>query len=151
MLSLYFRFDALISRCSITNTDTHCSHVVTEDEASEELSAVEPECSVPIINLKSDILEAEPLSLLTEDTYVDCLLTTLPVCFLFVHNSVPLSFFISLSFILFVFCFQSHFSLNFFFLLRFYQRRRSMPLRRRQPTQQDYMVRASTKLSNCSM
>lgn len=73
------RFDAFISRCSITNTDTHCSHVVTEDEASEELSAVEPECSVPIINLKSDILEAEPLSLLTEETYVDCLLTTLPV------------------------------------------------------------------------
>lgn len=116
MLSLCFRFDAFISRCSITNTDTHCSHVVTEDEASEELSAVEPECSVPIINLKSDILEAEPLSLLTEDTYVDCLLTTLPVCFLFVHNSFPLSFLISLSFIYLCFVFNLIFrSISFFF------------------------------------
>ncbi|XP_030503330.2 solute carrier family 40 member 3, chloroplastic [Cannabis sativa] len=71
--------DGFISRCSLTNTDTQCNHVATEDETSEELSVVEPDCSVPIINLNSEILEAEPLSLLTEDTYVDCLLTTLPV------------------------------------------------------------------------
>ncbi|PON57615.1 Ferroportin [Trema orientale] len=72
-------FDGFISRCSFTNTDTQCNHVATEDETCEELSAVQPDCSLPIINLKSDILEAEPLSLLTEDTYVDSLLTALPV------------------------------------------------------------------------
>lgn len=79
------RFDGFISRCSFINTDTQCNHVATEDESCEELSAVEPDCSVPIINLKSEILEAEPLSLLTEDTYVDCLLTALPVRILLVH------------------------------------------------------------------
>ncbi|EXB53026.1 Solute carrier family 40 member 3 [Morus notabilis] len=73
------RFDAFISSCSITNTDTQCTHVATEDEASEELAAIEQDCSVPIVNLKSNILDAEPLRLLTEATYVDCLLTTLPV------------------------------------------------------------------------
>ena len=57
--------------------------MATEDEVTEELSVVEPDCScsVPILNLNSDILEAEPLSLLTEDTYVDSLLTVLPVRF----------------------------------------------------------------------
>ncbi|XP_048324841.2 solute carrier family 40 member 3, chloroplastic isoform X1 [Ziziphus jujuba] len=74
-----FRFDSFNSRCSITNTDMQCDHVVTENEKQEELSAVEPDFSVPIVNLKSDILQAESLNLLTEDTYVDCLLTALPV------------------------------------------------------------------------
>ncbi|EXB56848.1 Solute carrier family 40 member 3 [Morus notabilis] len=90
------RFDAFISSCSITNTDTQCTHVATEDEASEELA--EQDCSVPIVNLKSNILDAEPLSLLTEATYVDCLLTTLPAAAqllsatMIIHaHSVPLS------------------------------------------------------------
>ncbi|KAL5565902.1 hypothetical protein UlMin_029066 [Ulmus minor] len=69
------RFDVK-SRCSITNTDTQLNHVATGEESHEELSSVE---QVPIVNLNPDILEAEPLSLLNEETYVDCLLTTLPV------------------------------------------------------------------------
>ncbi|KAF3454141.1 hypothetical protein FNV43_RR04588 [Rhamnella rubrinervis] len=73
------RFGSFNARCSITNTDKQCSHVATENETQEELSDVEPDLSVCIVNLKSDILEAESLSLLTEDTYVDCLLTGLPV------------------------------------------------------------------------
>ncbi|KAM1160188.1 hypothetical protein ACFX19_033833 [Malus domestica] len=72
------RFDSFSSRCSITNTDVHFNHVATDNEVQEESSVAEPGCSgcsVPIV----DMLETESLSLLTEDTYVDCLLTTLPV------------------------------------------------------------------------
>ncbi|KAM1442624.1 hypothetical protein ACFXTO_010589 [Malus domestica] len=72
------RFDSFSSRCSITNTDAHFSHVATDNEVQEESSIAEPgcsSCSVPIV----DMLDTESLSLLTEDTYVDCLLTTLPV------------------------------------------------------------------------
>ncbi|XP_021821305.1 solute carrier family 40 member 3, chloroplastic isoform X1 [Prunus avium] len=73
------RFNGFSSRCSITNTDILFSHVATENEVQEETSAAEPDCSVSIVNLNSDMLETESLSLLTEDTYVDSLLTTLPV------------------------------------------------------------------------
>ncbi|TQD73490.1 hypothetical protein C1H46_040985 [Malus baccata] len=72
------RFDSFSSRCSITNTDVHFNRVATDNEVQEESSVAEPGCSgcsVPIV----DMLETESLSLLTEDTYVDCLLTTLPV------------------------------------------------------------------------
>uniref|UniRef100_A0A2N9EPM5 Solute carrier family 40 member n=1 Tax=Fagus sylvatica TaxID=28930 RepID=A0A2N9EPM5_FAGSY len=73
------RFDCLISRCSITNTDVQFNQVATEDELPEDFSDAEPNCSVPIVHLKSEILETESLNLLTEETYVDSLLTNLPV------------------------------------------------------------------------
>lgn len=44
-----------------------------------ECSTVETDHLVPIIQLKSDILPTESLSLLTEGTYADSLLTALPV------------------------------------------------------------------------
>lgn len=70
-------FDRLKSRCSITNTDVQFNHVATEDE---DLSASDIGfCTTPIVQLKSDVLETEPLSIITGDTYVDSLLTTLPV------------------------------------------------------------------------
>lgn len=73
------RFGGITSRCSITNTDVHFNHVATENETQEESSAVGTECLVPIVHLTSNILETESLSSLTEDTYVDSLLITLPV------------------------------------------------------------------------
>lgn len=57
--------------------------MATENETQEESSAVGTECSVPIVHLTSNILETESLSSLTEDTYVDSLLITLPVSFTF--------------------------------------------------------------------
>ncbi|KAE9611914.1 putative major facilitator superfamily domain-containing protein [Lupinus albus] len=72
------RFACFSSRCSITNTDIHVDHV-TMDEAEGTSSAVEPECPVPIVKLNSDILKTESLNLLTEATFVDTLLTALPV------------------------------------------------------------------------
>ncbi|TYJ23912.1 hypothetical protein E1A91_A08G225000v1 [Gossypium mustelinum] len=70
-------FDSFKSRCSIVNTDVHLNHVAVEDE---DISTVDIGCcTTPIVQLKSDVLEAESLSMLTGDTYVDSLLTTLPV------------------------------------------------------------------------
>lgn len=43
------------------------------------MSADQCDCSAPVVHIKSDVLEAEPLSLLSETAYVDTLLTTLPV------------------------------------------------------------------------
>ncbi|PQP96115.1 solute carrier family 40 member 3 chloroplastic [Prunus yedoensis var. nudiflora] len=40
------RFHGFSSRCSITNTDIHFSHVATENEVQEETSAAEPDCSI---------------------------------------------------------------------------------------------------------
>ncbi|XP_021282054.1 solute carrier family 40 member 3, chloroplastic isoform X2 [Herrania umbratica] len=74
-------FRSFKSRCSITNTDVQFNHVATEDEVPEDISATEISCccSIPIVQLKPDVLETESLSILTGDTYVDSLLTTLPV------------------------------------------------------------------------
>lgn len=66
-------------RCSIANTDTHFNHIATDEEVHDDLSPDESLGSVPVVHLKSDILGAEPLNLLSEDAYVDSLLTTLPV------------------------------------------------------------------------
>ncbi|MBA0827139.1 hypothetical protein Goarm_011937 [Gossypium armourianum] len=72
-----YSFDSFKSRCSIANTDVHLNHVAVEDE---DISAVDIGCrTTPIVQLKSDVLDAESLSILTGDTYVDSLLTTLPV------------------------------------------------------------------------
>ncbi|KAB5556006.1 hypothetical protein DKX38_006915 [Salix brachista] len=79
LASTSYRFRNLNSRCSITNTDLHLSSVVTEDEAPQDLLAAECDCSTPIVHLKTDILDSESLSLLAETTYVDSVLTALPV------------------------------------------------------------------------
>lgn len=52
-----------------------CGHVSTEEVEVDEVT----NCSIPVVTLKSDLLESEPLSLLAENTYVDTLLITLPV------------------------------------------------------------------------
>lgn len=57
--------------------------MATENETQDESSDIGIECSVPVVHLTPDILETESLSLLTEDTYVDSLLITLPVSFTF--------------------------------------------------------------------
>ncbi|THF99227.1 hypothetical protein TEA_016535 [Camellia sinensis var. sinensis] len=55
------------------------NHVDTDEEVQAEFSTAASNCSVPIVHIKSDILETESLNLLAEDTFVDTLLTTLPV------------------------------------------------------------------------
>uniref|UniRef100_A0A7N0TFJ2 Solute carrier family 40 member n=1 Tax=Kalanchoe fedtschenkoi TaxID=63787 RepID=A0A7N0TFJ2_KALFE len=68
------------SRCSVTNIEVPITHVTDdEEEFVQDLSS--PPCDLPIsmIHLNSNILEGESLNLLTEETYVDNILTTLPV------------------------------------------------------------------------
>lgn len=73
------RLNGFNSRCSITNTEVQFDQTATAEGVQEDLPDVASNCPVPIIHLKSDILETEPFNLLTEGTYVDSLLTALPV------------------------------------------------------------------------
>ncbi|KAJ8752360.1 hypothetical protein K2173_003996 [Erythroxylum novogranatense] len=73
------RFNNFISGCSITNTDLQLSDAIADVEVLQHSSAVVPDCSSPIVHIKSDILEPESLGLLSETTYVDQLLTGLTV------------------------------------------------------------------------
>lgn len=74
----FHRLDRVNSRCSITNADVRFDQVATEEEVQDDLSG-SSDCSVPIIQLKTDMLESESLNFLTESSYVDSLLTVLPV------------------------------------------------------------------------
>ncbi|KAL1341402.1 hypothetical protein HN51_027880 [Arachis hypogaea] len=77
------RFACISPKCSITDTSVHLDHVATDEDGEEGCSCsspmVKPGCPVPIVKLNPDILEAESLNLLNEDTFVDTLLTALPV------------------------------------------------------------------------
>ncbi|XP_042486636.1 solute carrier family 40 member 3, chloroplastic [Macadamia integrifolia] len=75
----FTRLDCFTSRCSITNADLHFNNVATEEEVQDELSSVSSGCSVPVVHLKTGIIESEALNLPAEDTYMNELLTTLPV------------------------------------------------------------------------
>lgn len=63
------------------DTDVDVKSVGVEEEVGEEAtSGMEIECPVPIVHLKHDILQTDSsLTLLTEGTCIDSLLTTLPV------------------------------------------------------------------------
>ncbi|KAK1374050.1 Solute carrier family 40 protein [Heracleum sosnowskyi] len=76
LFSIPYRLDKFCLRCSITDTDV-LNSVAIEEELHEELST--SNCSVPIVQLNTDVLEAESVNLLSESTYVDTLLTKLPV------------------------------------------------------------------------
>ncbi|XP_058083009.1 solute carrier family 40 member 3, chloroplastic [Magnolia sinica] len=74
-----FRSDNFTSRCSTRNADVEFNHIATENEVQDDLPSIPPGCSIPIVHLKSEILETESLNLLTEDGYIHTLFTTLPV------------------------------------------------------------------------
>lgn len=61
----------------MTNTDV--LECVTTEEVYEETTCLESNCSVPVVHLKSDSLETEAHNLLVGGTYVDTILTALPV------------------------------------------------------------------------
>ncbi|KAH9755555.1 Solute carrier family 40 member 3 [Citrus sinensis] len=75
-----------VSRCSITNTEVQLDHVAADDEVREDMSTNEMECPVSVVQLNSEMLQInsemlqmDSLTLLTEGTFVDSLLTTIPV------------------------------------------------------------------------
>ncbi|KAH1138252.1 hypothetical protein AAZX31_10G137800 [Glycine max] len=83
-LNLYYprtshRFACFGSKCSLTDTDVHLVHVTTDEDEAQGRGVVEPHCPVPFVKLNTDILETESLNLLAEATFVDTLLTALPV------------------------------------------------------------------------
>ena len=61
----------------------HLVHVTTDEDEAQGRGVVEPHCPVPFVKLNTDILETESLNLLAEATFVDTLLTALPVGFLY--------------------------------------------------------------------
>ncbi|EOA19378.1 hypothetical protein CARUB_v10000515mg [Capsella rubella] len=70
------------TRCSIINTDVCHDFVTTttDDDIHEDLPTTPIEDhSIPIVHLDTSIVVTESLSLLTECTYVDTVLTALPV------------------------------------------------------------------------
>lgn len=64
-------------RCSITDTDVFNSVAIEEEQVHQDLST--SNCTVPIVHLNTHVLESESVNLLSEATYVDTLLTKLPV------------------------------------------------------------------------
>ncbi|XP_057425564.1 solute carrier family 40 member 3, chloroplastic [Lotus japonicus] len=75
------RFACFSSKCSITNTDVQLDHVTTNEDQCEGVvsSMVESECAVVPVKLQPDIMDTESLNILSEATFVDTLLTALPV------------------------------------------------------------------------
>ncbi|XP_009609098.1 solute carrier family 40 member 3, chloroplastic isoform X1 [Nicotiana tabacum] len=71
------RVGSFSSRCSI-NTDV-LTDIATDEEVRDDVATDDFGCTVPVLHLKSDILETEALNLLAKGTFVDTLLTTLPV------------------------------------------------------------------------
>ncbi|KAK4339748.1 hypothetical protein RND71_041210 [Anisodus tanguticus] len=69
-------------------------YIATDQEVWDDVATDDCGCSVPVLHLKSDILETEALNLLAKGTFVDTLLTTLPVGF--VMNNSAQSFLVPL-------------------------------------------------------
>uniref|UniRef100_M0ZSI5 Ferroportin protein family n=1 Tax=Solanum tuberosum TaxID=4113 RepID=M0ZSI5_SOLTU len=71
------RLGSFNTRCSI-NTDV-LTDIATDQEVRDDVATDDCGCTIPVLHLKSDILETEALNLLAKGTFVDTLLTTLPV------------------------------------------------------------------------
>ncbi|KAI3784453.1 hypothetical protein L1987_43552 [Smallanthus sonchifolius] len=71
------RLNNLYTRCSMTNIEV-LNNIVTE-EVDHDSSPDASSCSVPIVHLSSEIHDTESTNLLVEGTYVDMILTTLPI------------------------------------------------------------------------
>ncbi|XP_031104158.1 solute carrier family 40 member 3, chloroplastic [Ipomoea triloba] len=71
------RVDNFKSRCSIAKADIFTD--TTDEEVLDNFESADYNCTVPVVHLKSDILDSEALDLLAKGTYVDTILTTLPV------------------------------------------------------------------------
>ncbi|KVH92078.1 hypothetical protein Ccrd_005895 [Cynara cardunculus var. scolymus] len=71
------RLNNLYTRCSITNTEVF-NDIITE-EVCHDSSSDASNCSVPILHLNAEIHDTESANLLVEGTFVDMILTTLPI------------------------------------------------------------------------
>ncbi|KAL8231767.1 hypothetical protein R6Q57_001545 [Mikania cordata] len=69
--------NSLYTRCSMTNTEV-LNNIVTE-KVVHDPSPDASSCSVPVVHLNSEIHDTESTNLLVEGTFVDMILTTLPI------------------------------------------------------------------------
>lgn len=83
-------------------------HVAADDEVREDMSTNEMECPVSVVQLNTEMLQTDSLTLLTEGTFVDSLLTTIPVRV--IASWIPSHFYLYLNFfpLLKVLVFISH-------------------------------------------
>lgn len=69
----------LYTRCSMKNIEV-LNNTVTEEDVHHDSAPDASSCSVPIVRINSEIHDTtEPTNLLVEGTFVDMILTTLPV------------------------------------------------------------------------
>ncbi|KAL1212765.1 Solute carrier family 40 member 3 [Cardamine amara subsp. amara] len=73
------RLNRFSAKCSIINTEVCHEFVTTDDDIHEDLPTQIEDHSIPLVHLDTNIAVTESLSLLTECTYVDTVLTALPV------------------------------------------------------------------------
>ncbi|XP_057250359.1 solute carrier family 40 member 3, chloroplastic isoform X3 [Beta vulgaris subsp. vulgaris] len=73
------RADRFCSSCSMIDTDLQVDNIASDEDIEEDLSSSASNYSSPIVHLHPDILEAESLNILNERSYVDTVLTGLPV------------------------------------------------------------------------
>ncbi|CAI9103557.1 OLC1v1002068C1 [Oldenlandia corymbosa var. corymbosa] len=73
-----YRLEHLHRKCSITNIDV-LSPVEIVERIPEDPTTDDLNCPVSILQLNPDVLETEALNLLSQETFVDELLTALPV------------------------------------------------------------------------
>uniref|UniRef100_A0A7C9B3A5 Solute carrier family 40 member n=1 Tax=Opuntia streptacantha TaxID=393608 RepID=A0A7C9B3A5_OPUST len=73
------RVDGFCVRCSIIDADLHLEDIASDEDTEEDLSYSASSSPGSIIHLSPDILDVEHLNLLSERSYVDNVLTALPV------------------------------------------------------------------------
>ncbi|KAK9692157.1 hypothetical protein RND81_09G244600 [Saponaria officinalis] len=73
------RFDDFCASCSVIDTNVQLDGISSDEDALENMSCSATNCPTSIIHLNPEILEAETLHMLSERSFVDNVLTALPV------------------------------------------------------------------------
>ncbi|KAH9611593.1 hypothetical protein KSS87_006520 [Heliosperma pusillum] len=75
----YLRLDGFCVSCSMTDIDLQLEDISSNEESLENFSCSDTYCPTSVVHLNPEILEAEPMHMLSERSYVDNVLTALPV------------------------------------------------------------------------
>ncbi|KAL2925681.1 Solute carrier family 40 member 3 chloroplastic, partial [Bienertia sinuspersici] len=73
------RVDDFCASCPMIDTDLHPDDIACDEDIQEDLASSASNYSGPVVHLNPDILEAESVNILSERSYVDTVLTALPV------------------------------------------------------------------------
>ncbi|XP_074321086.1 solute carrier family 40 member 3, chloroplastic [Silene latifolia] len=75
----HLRLDGFCVSCSMIDIDLKLEEISSNEDALENFSCSDTSCPTSVVHLNPEILEAEPLHMLSERSYVDNVLTALPV------------------------------------------------------------------------